>query len=195
MGMNFYVNIKRNYDANLVDIYLDGDIKNGVTTLSNGYVWNNKFYPTIEEVNKEYELHLHVGKSSYGWHFGLCIYPQLNINNLEDWIGLWNTPGVTIVDEEDRIISPSEMFERITNRKSRDWEESKQEEFEKEAVDAFNEVNKGLGSWIHVTNYDEYLNFNHAKRGLNGLLAHNSRYYNYPPTGGTYDLTDDPNFS
>lgn len=194
MGMNFYAYIKRKYDPKLVDIYTDESERNGVTTLNNGFLWDNTYYPTMDEVNKEYSLLLHIGKSSYGWHFSLCIYPQLNINNLEDWINLWNTPGVTIFDEEDAISTP-EMIDRITNRKRKDWDESKQEEFEKETVESFNELSKSLGSRLYVTNYDEYLNVNSAKRGLNGLLAHRSRYYTYPPTGGPYDLTDDPNFS
>ena len=195
MGMNFYVNIKREYEPKLIGIYEDGEIKNGVTTLSNGYVWKNTYFATMEEVNEKYFLHLHIGKSSFGWHFGLCVYPELGIDSLEDWINLWNTPGVTIIDEEDRIISPADMVDRITNRGNPNWDASKQEEFEKKAVESFNTLNASLGNRIYVTNYDEYLNVNCAARGLYGLLAHNSRYYDFPPTGGTYDLTDDPNFS
>ena len=57
-------------------------------------------------------------------------------------------------------------------------------------------LDDSLGSRIYVANYDEFLRENNATRGLRGLLAHgSSRYYTYPPTGGTYDLTDDPNFS
>ena len=195
MGMNFYVDIKRNYDPSLNDIFTDGYHDNSVTELSNGFVWRNTFYKNMEEVNKDYSLNLHVGKSSFGWHFSLCIYPALGINNLDDWIKLWNSPDVVIVDEEDRVITPEEMIDRITKRNNPKWDETKIKEFEQKAIDSYNMLNESLGCHHQVYSYDEYLRENHATRGLNGLLAHGSPYYNYPPTGGTYDLTDDPNFS
>ena len=194
--MNFYVDIKRKYEPKFDDIFTDGYYKNDVTKLTNGYVWRNTFYNTLDEVNEVYILNLHIGKSSFGWHFSLCIYPELGINNLDDWIRLWSSPDVVISDEEDCVITPEEMVDRITKRGVAEWDESKREELEKKAVESYNSLSESLGSRIYVANYDEYLRANNATRGLRGLLAHDSsRYYNYPPTGGTYDLTDDPNFS
>ena len=66
---------------------------------------------------------------------------------------------------------------------------------EKEAVESYNRITESLGGGRKIYSYDEFLRENHAERGLRGLLAHGSDYYKYPPTGGTYDLTDDPNFS
>ena len=200
MGMNFYVDIKRKYDESLVDAFSKhccsgGYYSNDVEILTNGYVWRGTFYKTMEEVNDVYCLNLHIGKSSMGWHFGLCVYPSLGINNLDDWIKLWNSPNVVIADEEGRTITPQEMVDRITKRGRPDWDDSKREEFEKKAVDSYNLLNASLGNHLYINNYEEYLREYHAIRGLNGLLAHSSPYYNYPPTGGTYDLTDDPDFS
>ena len=28
---------------------------------------------------------LHIGKSSVGWYFSLCVYPERKINSLDDW--------------------------------------------------------------------------------------------------------------
>lgn len=195
MGMNFYVDIKRKYDKKFDDVYTDGYKRNDVIRLTNGYVWNNTFYKSMEQLNKVYTLNLHIGKSSFGWHFGLCIYPSLGINNLEDWIKLWNSPGVVISDEEDRVLTVEEMIDRITNRGRPDWDDTKQEDLEKEAVESYNRLTESLGGGRKIYSYDEFLRENHAERGLRGLLAHGSDYYKYPPTGGTYDLTDDPNFS
>lgn len=86
-----------------------------IETLVNGYVWNNKYYSNIEELEKEYGIKLHIGKSSYGWHFNLCIYPDLSINNLDDWKQMFETHA--IYNEENEQITAAEMIDRIVNRK------------------------------------------------------------------------------
>ena len=102
MGTNYYLR-KRvtvqeyyNYDLYRYDHYHVFD------TLENGFVFNNRYYPTEEEVNKVLYVELHIGKASAGWHFGLCIYPELNINNLEDWKREFNVSGNKIYDEYTR---------------------------------------------------------------------------------------------
>jgi len=61
----------------------------------------------------------HIGKSSYGWTFGLHIYPDEGINNLDDWekfIREAVADGRLIIDEEGRRISVEELLKRIRVR-------------------------------------------------------------------------------
>ena len=46
---------------------------------------------------------LHIGKSSYGWHFNLCIYPFMNIYSLDDWKALFNSNRYIIKSEDDEV--------------------------------------------------------------------------------------------
>lgn len=124
---------------------------------------------------------LHIGKSSFGWHFNLCIYPYMGIYNLENWKRLFNSDNYIIKDEDEEDVSVDEMLDIITNRK---------------------------GS-SQLT--DKELKQNHAERGLNNLLAHSSSIWDerdkeewkqFMPmltphyrTEGTYDLTPDWDFS
>lgn len=124
---------------------------------------------------------LHIGKSSFGWHFNLCIYPYMNIYNLEDWKEMFENEDYYIMSEDDEELSCEDMMRIITDRKG----------------DA------------KIT--DEELKKNHAERGLNDLLAHSSSIWDergkeewkqFMPmltphyrTDGTYDLTPDWNFS
>ena len=124
---------------------------------------------------------LHIGKSSFGWHFNLCIYPYMDIYNLEDWKRLFNSDNYIIKDEDEEEVSVDKMLDIITNRKGNS----------------------------QVT--DEELKQNHAEKGLNNLLAHSSSIWDerdkeewkqFMPmltphyrTGGTYDLTPDWDFS
>lgn len=188
MGTNYYLLKKKKYESK------DNDyVTQGVYELNNGWVWNNTYYPSLDDLNKEYYLELHIGKSSCGWHFGLCIYPELNIYSMDDWLREFNDSK--IFDEYNREISKDEMFETITNRKNKSWEDFKtDEEYEKYQLDVQNNWSVHFDYPKYAT-YDDFLRDNHAKRGLNGLLAHNSEYYEPTITGGTYDLTKDWNFS
>ena len=90
MGMNFYAHIKAKYkpfDYNdpVSSMYEELEDDPKVEELTNGYVWNHTYYKDIDSLNKDYYHVLHIGKSSVGWHFALCIYPLIGINSLDDW--------------------------------------------------------------------------------------------------------------
>lgn len=189
MGTNYYLIKKKNYEIK------DNDYTElSVHKLNNGWVWNNTYYPNLDELNKEYYVELHIGKSSYGWHFALCIYPEFNINSLEDWLREFKDNK--ILDEYDKEVTKDEMFETITNRKHRGWEEFKTDkDYEQHIIDSLNEFESNFCCNRVYHNYEEFLYDNHAKRGLNGLLAHDSEYFESTTTGGTYDLTTNWQFS
>ena len=192
MGMNFYVKIKYGYNPENEDIISGCSCENGVRELTNGFVWNNTYYKDLDDLQESYVLTLHLGKSSLGWHFGLCIYPSLNINNLDDWVRIWKSYGTIIVDEEGRVIDPDQMYLRITKRGRPGWTEETREALEADTVRMHNE----LFPDHPLKSYDDLLIENSGKRGLNGLMAHNfGSYKKFPATGGTYDLTDEPDFS
>lgn len=58
---------------------------------------------------------LHIGKSSAGWVFSLCIYPDRNINTLEDWKRVWASGG-QIRDEYGEFVPIPDMVACITLR-------------------------------------------------------------------------------
>ena len=195
MGMNFYLLRKINFinneqtPASLGCSYADESF---VTELENGLVWGNTYYPSTEELNKVFYQRIHIGKSSMGWHFGLCIYPDQNINSLDDWIKLFRAHGNTIVDEEDRELKTSEMLDRIEDRKQLDFEKYESEQdYEKAVVENYNNINKTINIFKYkiYNSYDEILMDNHACRGLNGLWRRQKdQYTSYPIPDGTYDL-------
>ena len=89
---------------------------NKVQELVNGYVYFDKYYPTIEELNKEYYLGYHIGKNSSGWRFLLSTFPEFNITSLEDWKKLFNDKDNKIFDEYGEKISKEEMLKMITKK-------------------------------------------------------------------------------
>lgn len=185
MGMNFYAHLKAKYDGLESDgIWdtLDDDPK--VQELTNGYVWRNTYYKTIEDLNKEYYHVLHIGKSSYGWHFLLCSYPKLNILTLKDWERVWGTAGCEIRTEEGEKITPKEMLSWILDR-------GDAERNEKKALEAHNKLCEEYKFGRTYSTYDEYMRDNGAKRGKNGLWAHADCNTD---TDGTYDITSSVNF-
>lgn len=96
MGTNYYLltkNLLKN-SSNFSQLELLD-----VQELANGYVYNNKYYRTMDEAREDFCSELHIGKSSYGWHFLLCSYPNLNINNLDDWKLLFKNKDNIIVNE------------------------------------------------------------------------------------------------
>lgn len=118
---------------------------------------------------------LHIGKSSAGWCFSLHIYPEKNINNLDDWKLLLNQSESYILDEYNIPISFSEMVETITNRVGViDWENVNDKYFQELYGDYTSEAN------FHATNS--------SQRGPNGLLRHRISPYHYIGHGkGTWD--------
>jgi hypothetical protein len=59
---------------------------------------------------------LHIGKSSAGWVFALRVYPDQNINRLDDWIARFWMDGSQIRDEYGTAVPPTEMVGRIAGR-------------------------------------------------------------------------------
>lgn len=191
MGTNLYAHIKATYKEydykDPVSVMYDGlDDDPKVSELTNGYVWNNTYYKTLEDLNKEYYHVLHIGKSSAGWHFSLCIYPTIDIKGLDDWKKLWASEGCKIFTEYGDEITPEEALGYIVDRKP--WSNAT----EAEVVEANNRMAKEYGIGRVYESYEDYMGANHAKRGYNGLWAHNDG--RYKGTDGTYDLTEDANF-
>ena len=68
---------------------------------------------------------IHIGKSSAGWCFSLHVVPELGINTLEDWIGMFIDPDRIIIDEYRETVSFLDMIRIITHRsrpQSNGWE-------------------------------------------------------------------------
>ena len=188
MGTNYYLKCKMN-PKNMLLAATCGysnwyGYDNEIKVLSNGYVWKNTYYPDIEDLDRDYYCSLHIGKSSAGWHFSLCTYPELGIESIDDWLELFKDNE--IIDECDCTVKLETMMNTITKR---DTYSTKSEE---EELADLNSLHSKLGMRTY-SSYDEFLKDNHASRGLNGLLAHN--YGDFRRTEGTYDITTDWNFS
>ena len=160
------------------------------------------------------EKQLHIGKSSFGWHFGLCIYPSLDIYNLKDWEKYFNDKNYKIVDEYGDEITKEEMLDCITNRRALNWDKfNSQEEYEEDSLKSLNEVDKFMSKDENESykTYDDFLEKNHATRGKFGLLSRKSSIWDmrddevwkdFLPmlttsytSDGTYDLTSEWDFS
>ena len=97
---------------------------------------------------------LHIGKSSFGWHFSLHVIPEDDINDLDDWKRLWDDPESSITNEYAEVISKDEMFETITNRRgSKSWDE-----------------HEWSNGWYKTE--AQFHRQNRSERGLNNLLRH-----------------------
>jgi len=95
---------------------------------------------------------LHIGKSSTGWCFGLKVYPDMNIHNLDDWKKYLKDKKV--FDEYDDFILLDDLMSVITDRK---W------------IGTNNYRDKkplGYNSWV------EFHMLNYSQPGPNGLLRH-----------------------
>lgn len=193
MGTNYYLRKKvtlQEYLEKQLDRY---NHYHSLDILTNGYVFNHTYYETERELDENLFVELHIGKSSAGWHFGLCIYPDLNINSLKDWEREFNAPGNKIYDEyyinSEDCIKVEDLLDKITNRIGDTRTEC-------EILESFNALQRTLG-YREYDSYDEVLRENHAERGYNGLWAHKTGdpYTRYFRTDGTYDLTTEWNFS
>lgn len=108
---------------------------------------------------------LHIGKSSAGWCFSLCIHPTLKINTLEDWNSLWQSGG-SIRDEYGDPVSVEDMIDRITNRQCvTDWAKAPH----------------GYSSWY------EFHSKNGSEPGPNGMLRHRIDGFVIAHGEGTWD--------
>lgn len=189
--MNLYAHVKATYKKydyeDPVSVMYDGlDDDPKVEELTNGYVWRHTYYKTLEDLNKEYYHVLHIGKSSAGWHFALCIYPVIGIKNLDDWKEIWSSKDCKLFTEDNKEITPEEALRYIVNRKP--WSNAT----EAEILESHNKMAKENGIGRVYRTYDDYMADNHAGRGYNGLWAHNDG--RHKGTDGTYDLTEDANF-
>lgn len=196
MGTNYYLKSKalkcpKCYAQNpeLWDFWHSLDTYKSIEELKNGYVFDNMYYKTLEEAEANTYSILHIGKSSYGWHFSLCGYRELGINSLDDWKKLFDDPSITIEDEYGDVISKEEMLSIITERYSRNNRNT--EEDEQKYIDFLNSNDLYLKLGKQYRDYDEFLYENSASRGYNGLLRHNGA----EDTGGTWDMTYNTNFS
>ena len=189
MGMNYYLMRKERYSEESPFPACLGCTYSGETEvrkLSNGWIWNDTYYPTLEELNESYCQKIHIGKSSSGWRFSLCVYPSENprykndrfrqiylpepISSFEDWLRLFNDPKNYIIDECGRRVSIEDMVAKITKR-------------------APHESLKD--GWQHLNGDSTTL-----YRAIDGLLVHDyskvrfwgSCYTTLMPRGYTYDL-------
>lgn len=174
MGTNYYLFKKVDWTPNIAPTVgcLNDELWQ-VKTLANGFIWYNTYYSTAEELSANFYQVLHIGKASCGWHFALAVYPQNNIQTLDDWKALFYTKGNIIKDENGEIISPDVMYLIITERTKFGWREQDRDKHEQEELEAHKEFYKNycMGCFCPQT-YDELLNNNHAIRGKNGLWAH-----------------------
>jgi hypothetical protein len=103
----------------------------------------------------------HIGKSSAGWTFSLHVYPDEEINGLDDWIELWDNDESEIRDEYGEVVPVPEMLDRITRRS-----------------------NAPLHKWTVADFID-----NHAEPGPNGLARHRVDGHHCIGHGtGTWDI-------
>ena len=112
---------------------------------------------------------IHIGKSSGGWCFSLCVHPDEHINDLPDWAEAWQD-GI-IKDEYDRPVTPEEMVAVITDRKGRPWDE----------------YTYGNGP-LQYTSEAAMLKSNYAEKGPNSLLRHQIGPHCVGHGSGTWDL-------
>lgn len=69
--------------------------------------------PPCECCGRSYESK-HIGKSSFGWCFALCVYPDEGINSLQDWRGY--LLGKVIRDEYGDLVSLDDFMNIVTER-------------------------------------------------------------------------------
>ena len=109
-----------------------------------------KLCPHCGEVVDRPVEELHIGKSSYGWCFGLHVIPEKGINSLEDWTRIWGDSSIW--DEYQHPVSHEEMLEIITER------EGKQ------------------ANWVITpygyTSWAEFHERNYSEKGPRNLLRH-----------------------
>lgn len=181
MGTNYFLSLKLKNINELNNVnhilskqdnsYSFYNQEDSITSLTNGYVYKNTYYRSYEEIEEDgIEKELHIGKSSAGWHFSLCIYPELGIKDLADWVKLFDE--YEIYNEYGDTITKSDMLKTITKRESFYTREKDALELKEEEI---------------------AMAKNHGKRGFNGLWAHNVPYFKN--TNGTYDLTERWNYS
>ena len=112
---------------------------------------------------------IHIGKSSGGWCFSLCVHPWDGINDLPEWVEEWKT-GV-IKDEYGKTVTPEEMTRIITEREGSPWPDEKY----------------GNGPLQYVSEEAMHRS-NQSERGPNNLLRHRVGPHCVGHGAGTWDL-------
>ena len=116
--------------------------------MGTNYYWLSEPCPTCAHSQER----MHIGKSSWGWCFGLHVLPEQGLNTYLDWAAKWRGGGI-IKDENENNITVEHMERIITQRKhepttARDW---------------------------LLMGYRDEADFhtrNHSQQGLHGLLRH-----------------------
>ena len=216
MGTNYYLRLKASYGSDLIKNFPAPEYRNlEVQELENGYVWKNKYYPMLSDLNSEYYFSLHIGKDSAGWNFGLRGIPSAHLMSLNDWKQLFDLPNAEIYDEYDRPISVEQMLELITEKSAFHWDKYKSREaYEQHVVDTWNigyekerkNTQPDYGFKLYsrpVKDYDDYLQLrdcwgpNGAVRGARGLIGRvgTSGHEVIHIDGASYDISvEDDNY-
>lgn len=131
--------------------------------MGTNYYWHEK--PECSCCNRPFDR-VHIGKSSAGWVFSLHVYPEGHcygssydgeseppqyVDNLDDWIELFNREGSWIEDEYGDKVTIDEMLDCIRNR---EWPHDR-----KFPTSRYN-------------SFEEFLRKNQAVEGPNNLLRH-----------------------
>ena len=83
--------------------------------MGTNYYWTRP-QDSAGPLNSDHEIHLHIGKSSFGWCFALASHPDLGILTLADWIPCFFYPGSRIECENGIAYSPGGMLDQIMKR-------------------------------------------------------------------------------
>lgn len=176
MGTNYYLRKKCDYNKRYPGVVGDSETYlSQVQELVNGYVWNNKYFKTVEELNKEYFVDIHIGKNSCGWKFALCTYPDKYeekwsyvqddvehqetdvtyllpepIRSLDDWKKLFDDPNCSIYDEYGDKVSKEDMIKVITSKNIKDVKAGRSDKYT---------------TLVENENYDLVLSGNDPERG------------------------------
>jgi hypothetical protein len=108
MGTNYYFRNKKLHEAAV-------EARKAEKALQTALGGHDQ-YESMPEYHTEDPEGLHIGKSSAGWLFNLCVYPDMGIKELSDWKKAWVDPNYEIVDEYGRVQTPEEMLDEIVNR-------------------------------------------------------------------------------
>lgn len=112
----------------------------------------------------------HIGKSSAGWCFSLRVYPEDDINTLDDWKVILKRS--CIQDEYGSTIPYEEMFKIITQRSS---------------PNTFDKPPCGVTPSI---TWEEFHRSNQSQFGPNGLLRHRTGDHCVGHGEGTWDYLE-----
>ena len=115
MGTNYYLYKKAHFKKEFADntyrsFGCDEGLNDLVQRISNGYVYNNTYYKTVEDLDKDYFERYHIGKQSCGWAFLLATYPERGINTIEDYLKLFKDPNNYIEDEYGETVNPEYLI-------------------------------------------------------------------------------------